>query len=895
MGQSAFADASGAPALGQTGAKRWQGLLAGEQRRVRRAVAAILCVLVVAMAAGQLSMFPLGDSHVLLLLVPVSLAALLFGKWRGCTIGALAGLAEMLHAILLPLDYFEKYFSSPLNSIVLFALFGFLMGALFALVCRPARARSQSDEGMRARGVARIGAIVVVSVVGALFASAFLQGGIYLSNTAFAANAPAGLATHVSSTMGAMGQLCADAALIAITCLAADAAIARFSQVAQKQSLRVTFQVWFGALTIVFFLLANSVAFTAMTVISLNNMNAGLSDHLDSLVIELSGRDTIVNTMEQRGALSRDELRNFSAQAYRNIDVDLPGWYQDVVALAADDTVFASNDGELFDASFSGIVNAGLGSLSCEDALAAEQAVEYYQGQGTQISYLLAREASYERLGESGTYQLMAIVPAGEVFLNRPIYMALVAAVFALMFGAIFLLAMRLLNRVVIAPINETNQVLGRITAGELDKRVAESDSAEFSSLSGGINATVTALEASIAEANARIDRELATARAIQESALPSAQPPFPDIDAFDLYATMDPAREVGGDFYDFFELGAGRIGFVVADVSGKGIPAALFMMAAKTAIRGAMEARKDLAYAIGIANRSLCKGNDSEMFVTVFAGVLDYETGKLTYVNAGHNRPLVMRDGVWSWLTARSGPFLGMLEDVEYKKFEMQFLPGDELFAYTDGVIEAFNADEECYGDARLEAFLTMHAELHPRRLLRAVRAELIGWSVGTEQSDDITMLALKYGIPPERGSSLLTTATLENFERVEAFLTRRLDECGCPPKVAHEVLIAAEELVVNVCSYAYPDAPADKPGPLRVHFTWRRASNTIVVEVGDDGVPFNPLEHDDPARPASMTDAQIGGLGLVLAKKLMDEVAYVREGIANVTIITKSWANMS
>ena len=105
----------------------------------------------------------------------------------------------------------------------------------------------------------------------------------------------------------------------------------------------------------------------------------------------------------------------------------------------------------------------------------------------------------------------------------------------------------------------------------------------------------------------------------------------------------------------------------------------------------------------------------------------------------------------------------------------------------------------------------------------------------------------------------------------------------------------MAVEELVVNVCSYAYPDAPADKPGPLRVHFTWRRASNTIVVEVGDDGVPFNPLEHDDPARPASMTDAQIGGLGLVLAKKLMDEVAYVREGIANVTIITKSWANMS
>ena len=190
-----FADAGETAALEETGTKRWQGLLAGEQRTVRRAVGAILCVLVVAMAAGQLSMFPAGESHVLLLLVPVALAALLFGKWRGCAVGALAGLAEMLHAILLPLDYFEKYFSSPLNSIALFALFGLLMGALFALACRLPRLR-RAAEGARAHGLARMCAIAATSIAGALFATVFLQGGIYLTNTVFSAGVPGGLAIH---------------------------------------------------------------------------------------------------------------------------------------------------------------------------------------------------------------------------------------------------------------------------------------------------------------------------------------------------------------------------------------------------------------------------------------------------------------------------------------------------------------------------------------------------------------------------------------------------------------------------------------------------------------------------------------------------------------------------
>lgn len=205
--------------------------------------------------------------------------------------------------------------------------------------------------------------------------------------------------------------------------------------------------------------------------------------------------------------------------------------------------------------------------------------------------------------------------------------------------------------------------------------------------------------------------------------------------------------------------------------------------------------------------------------------------------------------------------------------------------------VNEASNADEEIYGNARLEEFLASHADLHPRRLLRAMRAELIGWANGADQSDDMTMLALKFGIPPERATSLVTEAYLDNFEQVEGFVRRQLGETGCPEKVENQVLIAVEELVVNVCSYAYQDAQPDEPRPLRIHFTSSNNPNAIVIEVADDGTPFNPLEHGDPEQPKSIMEAEVGGLGLRMTRKLMDEMEYVREGKANVTVVTKRW----
>lgn len=870
--------------------KRWHGILEGERAAIRRAIIILLCVLAASIPFGSLGFDPIIDTHVLISIIPIALACLLFGKWYGCVVGAIAGLAEMVHATYQPYNYYEKFFSLPLSSVVLMALLGLGLGVLFACACRLPRG-GLTENGERTSGAARIGAIAAACIVGAIFFTLVLLGCIYITDSGNVLNIPAKLVAQSFDLKGSLEQILFHAIFIAVPCIVTDYAVGRLGVGSRKPSLRMTFQFWFAAITVGFFFVASAIAYTAVTNFSIVNMNAALSDQLNALSEELIQRDTIVNTLDERGVLPRENLRAFAEQQYRNINCDLAGWYSDISVLATNDVIFASNNDALVGSSLESLVAPGSADSVFTNAFESQQAVECYQGSGYEISYLFAIKTNYNHLGDQGVYQLVSIVPSSETFLNRALYMYLVAIVFAALLGTFFIVVMRLLKYAVVQPVDFANESLGRITAGELDQRVPDSSSSEFSSLAEGINTTVGALENSIAEANARIDRELAAARTIQESALPTAQPPFPDIDSFDLYATMNPAREVGGDFYDYFDLGERGIGFVVADVSGKGMPAALFMMAAKTAIHGAMEAKADLAEALDIANRSLCKGNESEMFVTAFAGVFDYRTGTLTYVNAGHNKPLIMHDGAWTWLEERSGPYLGSFDWIEYKEFKLRLEPDDELFAYTDGVSEAFNANEELYGNDRLEAFLATHGKLHPRRLLRALRADLIGWSYGVDQSDDITMLALKYGIPPEHGASFITTASLDHFDEIMNFVTQHLEGAGCPPKPSNHVLIAVEELVVNVCNYAYPQDAPDESKPLRVHFTWCTQPNAIVIEIGDDGIPFNPLEHEDPEQPESIEVAKIGGLGLYMTKKLMDEIEYVREGIANVTIVTKRW----
>lgn len=239
---------------------------------------------------------------------------------------------------------------------------------------------------------------------------------------------------------------------------------------------------------------------------------------------------------------------------------------------------------------------------------------------------------------------------------------------------------------------------------------------------------------------------ELNMATEIQASMLPSIFPAFPTRDEIDLYASMDPAKEVGGDFYDFFMIDDNHIGVVIADVSGKGVPAALFMMISKTIIQNFAKLGVSAAEVLTKSNEALCAQNKMKMFVTAWVGILDLSTGRMTCSSAGHEYPAIFHEGKFELLKDKHGLVLGAMSGVRYKDYEVQLDKGDKIFVYTDGVPEATNAHNELFGTDRMVEALNTDAEANPKDLLRIVREAVDAFVGGAEQFDDLTMLCLEY-----------------------------------------------------------------------------------------------------------------------------------------------------
>ena len=245
-----------------------------------------------------------------------------------------------------------------------------------------------------------------------------------------------------------------------------------------------------------------------------------------------------------------------------------------------------------------------------------------------------------------------------------------------------------------------------------------------------------------------RISTELIMGAVIQESMLPHDFPPFPDRQEFDIYATMKPAKEVGGDFYDFFLIDDDHLALVIADVSGKGIPAALFMMVSKVIIQSCAMLGRGPAEILQKTNEGICSNNQAEMFVTVWIGILQISTGRITAANAGHEYPVLTNaDGSFELVKDRHGFVVGGMENIKYREYEMQLHPGDRLFVYTDGVPEAENENQELYGTERMLAVLNRKTEAEtPRDILEKVHDDIISFAGSAEQFDDITMMCLEY-----------------------------------------------------------------------------------------------------------------------------------------------------
>ena len=363
-------------------------------------------------------------------------------------------------------------------------------------------------------------------------------------------------------------------------------------------------------------------------------------------------------------------------------------------------------------------------------------------------------QKSYCMYQTSEGYRIIAVMPCSEAALSRNVSVGVTSAMQVVVFAALFIMVFVLVNRLVVGNIYRINDSLSAITAGKLDTVVDVRSHAEFDALSNDINATVDTLKRYIADAAARIDAELAFAKAIQHSAMPSVFPPYPGRKEFDIHASMFTAKEVGGDFYDFYFVDEDTLAFLVADVSGKGIPAALFMMQSKTLLKSCAESGMGIEQVLTTANEKLCEGNDAGMFVTVWMGLLNVKTGHVSFANAGHNPPLVKQgDAGFACHKTRAGFVLAGMEGVRYRRFELQLAPGDTIYLYTDGVTEATDAAERLYGEARLMQVVNRHQGENARQICEAVKADVDAFVGDAEQFDDITMLCLTWHGPQEGG----------------------------------------------------------------------------------------------------------------------------------------------
>ena len=394
-----------------------------------------------------------------------------------------------------------------------------------------------------------------------------------------------------------------------------------------------------------------------------------------------------------------------------------------------------------------------------------------------------------------------------------------------------------------------------------------------------------------------RISTELNVATKIQSDMLPKGYPAIPERTDFDLYATMEPAKEVGGDLYDYILLDQDHLLLIVGDVSGKGVPAALFMVVAKTLLDSHAIQKLSPQEIFSVTNNQLSGNNESGMFVTCWLGILEFSTGELKYVNAGHPAPVLFHDGEYKFLDTKPNFVLGGMEGLPYKEHTIHLDKGDRLFVYSDGVTEATNAQEQLFGDQNLLYALKNTKNLNSRDVIKEVRNQIDGFVKEAEQFDDITMLNFIWHKeestlnPGSTDSEELSTtvsvpASEANLIAVNNFINSHLEPYDIPVGLQTKIELVVEELFVNIAKYAYKD----NTGTVQIDCHVSQNPNVLHLTFKDSGIPFNPLAKKDPDVTLSAEDREIGGLGIFLTKKYMDTIDYQYENKMNVLTLTKN-----
>ena len=413
---------------------------------------------------------------------------------------------------------------------------------------------------------------------------------------------------------------------------------------------------------------------------------------------------------------------------------------------------------------FSRIGKEGYLLLTDQDDMIISSPQDQYDGEKLTLKTSpkeLAESGEIVRANVFGTYSwvgarvvtdngvfLVAVYPLREAWNTWIVSTIVLVVIYAVVFLIIFLLVHRMVMKHMVEGVYSLNGSLQAITGGDLGEKADFRESLEFDELSDGINHMVSRLKGLIKEAEKKINEELAMAAEIQVSFLPREFPAFSDREEFELFASMVPAKEVGGDFYDFFLLDEDHLALVMADVSGKGIPAAMFMVMAKDKLRHSVKKHgTNVSEAVREANEELCRENEARLFVTIWVGVLTISTGHVDYVDAGHDYPAIYRAGQEFTIDKDVHcAMAGIMSGVEFPSGSFELHAGDVLYLYTDGVTEATDATDEMFRIERMLDVLNQNPDAPVEKIDAAVRAAIADFVKDAPQFDDMTMLVFRY-----------------------------------------------------------------------------------------------------------------------------------------------------
>ena len=506
----------------------------------------------------------------------------------------------------------------------------------------------------------------------------------------------------------------------------------------------------------------------------------------------------------------------------------------------------------------------------------------------TSLKYNSVKYITFKREYDNGMI-VVANIPEDEIFGEQKkslVWGAILRFLSALFLAwAIYVVLIRNVNKPISLLIDATKE----IGQGNFDKKIKIKKPAEFVQLANTFNKMTDEIQDYIEKTNKltlekrQIEYDLNIAKQIQISSLPSVFPPFPDVVSLDLYAMMKPAKQVGGDFYDFYFIDKSHILFMVADVSGKGIPAALFMMRAKSVFKTMALSVQIPEIIIRKANNAICEHNEKGFFVTVGMGIIDINTGEVVYINAGHNPPILKHSDNAEYLSVPPNFVVGIFEDLDFEVSRFKLNPMDTVFLYTDGVTEAVNSSSQFYGSQRLIELIKKQ-DFNPKHIIKSLSEDIEDFTQNVEQADDITMVGLTYLGNENFIKKVHVPAEISEFKPFMQWLEGLCAKCDMQEGQKRKLLVAAEEVFVNIAYYAYPDKLKDKIQETTITFKYIKPLNEIFLVFTDSGIPYNPLKREDPDITKCLEERSCGGLGILMVKQMMDGVEYEYKNKQNV-----------